>query len=89
MNKELELKLSELKQGNTIEVYDKNLISYIREELNEVLLVEQSESCFKVKVATDQELNKAYLKFCKVNNFAANSGKVLNNYIKEVKVIWV
>ena len=82
-------KLKEIKNGNKIEVYDKNLISTLQEELNKVLLVEQTQSCFIVKVADDRDMKKAFKRFCKNNNIAENNGNALNIWLKEVKTIWV
>lgn len=82
-------KIARLKKGNKIEVYDKNLVSYLQEQVGTLLFARQCESHFEVWIPTIQQMGKAFKKWCDENKYESKEYKKLLKYIEEVKIIWL
>lgn len=81
-------KLERLKQGEQIEVYDKNLVFALSQQINLILVCVQEESCFKVWVANETDQMQGYKKWCKDNKYNNKEYDKLQKYLKEAKIIW-
>jgi hypothetical protein len=78
----LENKLAELENGTVI-IYDKQLVLSMEKAVKKIILVEQLESCFVVRYATDREIMRDY----KARGLS-NKSIELKIYLEEVKSIW-
>ena len=81
-------KLESLKRGEKVEVYDKNLIFHLQEQVGRIICAKQCESHFKIWIPGNLEFQYAYKHYCRSRELNESNSKVLKKYLKEVRIIW-
>ena len=54
----------------------------------EILLVFDTNSQYRIKIATDKEQWRAYKEYCKLNSLRLCFGNSISTFKKEVKIVW-